>query len=620
MRVWQAMQPVDKVLKLTDIMDKARRIFRTTNARIIPVVDENGKYAGYLRRKDVIKITSLSLVQPITGQRTKPIVRDFVNEHPILTPNMSIFEATEKLREFDVYAAPVLESLDNPRVIGVISIADIIKALVAAGYKPIAETVSEVISKDYVAVKPDERIDKVWHKMVDENIPAVLVISEKGSLQGILTIKDLIDKRAWMFARESERGGRTPGKVKRFMTRGVVTVSPDLPIEMVAKFLVDYDFRLLPVVDDEGNVIGVITQDDVLRAYIQGKKPEAIKVPPRVITVEEAEIQYATTGNQLQSVLVTKAVSPRIEKAPTVGEIADFSPVVVGVNDSIERARNLMLRYKVSYLLVVDKEDNIVGILSKRNMIRAIGIRGAIWRRKADELQFIPQIMTPHSPEISEDTTIEEAASMMLFYNTDALLVKKNDGSIGLLTKDDIVRVYADMAVGRAKVENLMQPRKIGVVGRHQSIAAVVRLMENNYLDAVVVQENNAPIGIISVNRLVFVAISDPLGGVRHRRVVWIRKLEHATKPKARYVKITPLVAEDFMIDVPETVTPDMDSAEVAKLMLDYDVDGLPVVDKDGVLVGIITKSDIIRELARTGYAEEEEIREKLKIGIRESQ
>ena len=616
MHLWEVIQGPDIILTEKDSIQKAREIFRETGARIIPVVDEKGWLVGYVRRIDAIKITSLKLKIPLKGFSLSAPVRDFLVTHPVATLDMDLFDVSKLLIENNIEAVPVVKSLQEPKLVGIVRITDILRALVNLGFTPKATTVSEVMTDKFYKVEPDERINKVWHRFVEEKEKAALVMKE-NRLWGIITPKDLIDNRSWMFARESEKG-KVAGKVKTFMTRGVLTATQDLPITLVTNFMIEHDFTLLPVVDDEGNVVGVVTQQDLLRAYIMGKKPEAKKVKSLEMPVPAEAVEYTPSEGSLQTVLIEKVPAKVITPEITAEDIRQKDFVEISVGETLEHAINLMLRYKVNHLVVVNDEGEIVGILSKRNIVKALGIRGPIWKRRPFELRFIEQVMTPNPPRISAYATVEDIANQMLYLDVDALLVEKDGAIIGIVTKDDIVEAYANKAHNRAKVENIMQPGKVGIVNRHHSIAHVIRVMESNYLDAVVVAERNAPIGIISENRLVFVPVTDQIGGIKHRRIVWIRKLEG--RKKARYVKITPLVAEDFMVDVPAVVKPDMDSAEVARLLIEHNIDGLPVVDENGVVQGIITKADIIRELARTAVKEEEFLRERLLAKQQETQ
>ncbi|MBW1801868.1 MAG: CBS domain-containing protein, partial [Deltaproteobacteria bacterium] len=56
------------------------------------------------------------------------------------------------------------------------------------------------------------------------------------------------------------------------------------------------------------------------------------------------------------------------------------------------------------------------------------------------------------------------------------------------------------------------------------------------------------------------------------------------------------LTAKDIMTKDPVTVSPDTEITHAAKLLLDKGVNGLPVVDREGKLVGIICQSDLIAQ------------------------
>ena len=58
---------------------------------------------------------------------------------------------------------------------------------------------------------------------------------------------------------------------------------------------------------------------------------------------------------------------------------------------------------------------------------------------------------------------------------------------------------------------------------------------------------------------------------------------------------IAKIKVREVMIHGPITISQDATIGEAAQVMLDYKVSGLPVVNRDGKLVGIITESDIFR-------------------------
>ena len=52
--------------------------------------------------------------------------------------------------------------------------------------------------------------------------------------------------------------------LKDIMTRNVVSVKPDTPIIQALRLLAEYDISGLPVVDDDNNIVGILTEKDVL--------------------------------------------------------------------------------------------------------------------------------------------------------------------------------------------------------------------------------------------------------------------------------------------------------------------------------------------------------------------
>ncbi len=58
--------------------------------------------------------------------------------------------------------------------------------------------------------------------------------------------------------------------VRDLMTVGVPTCAPDTPITAVARLLLDDDFEAVIVLDAEGHAAGMISQDELVRAYTRG--------------------------------------------------------------------------------------------------------------------------------------------------------------------------------------------------------------------------------------------------------------------------------------------------------------------------------------------------------------
>ena len=92
----------------------------------------------------------------------------------------------------------------------------------------------------------------------------------------------------------------SPKLVRDLMTVGVVTCPPETPISEVARLLLDGDLEGVVVLDQEGNGVGVVTQDDLVRAYsrhdVQSQTAEdvmqdgMIVIPPDIPLAAAAQL------------------------------------------------------------------------------------------------------------------------------------------------------------------------------------------------------------------------------------------------------------------------------------------------------------------------------------------
>lgn len=140
------------------------------------------------------------------------------------------------------------------------------------------------------------------------------------------------------------------------MTTEVITVKKDTSIQELARILYENHINGVPVVDDEGAVIGVICESDLIRKDKKLHIPTVVAVFDAVFYLEssknfEKEIQRfnATTVNELY----TKNVVSVDEKTP-VDEIAT------------------LMTEKKTYTIPVMDGGRIVGIIGKADLIRSL--------------------------------------------------------------------------------------------------------------------------------------------------------------------------------------------------------------------------------------------------------
>lgn len=113
-------------------------------------------------------------------------------------------------------------------------------------------------SKFLVTAKPSETVADAARKMREYNVGSVLIVDEQGKLLGIFTERDLVKVVA------SNKPLST--KLEEVMTKGdLVTASPDDPLPLIAHKMVEHNVRHIPVVDDQGRVVGIISIRKLLK-------------------------------------------------------------------------------------------------------------------------------------------------------------------------------------------------------------------------------------------------------------------------------------------------------------------------------------------------------------------
>jgi len=272
---------------------------------------------------------------------------------------------------------------------------------------------------------------------------------------------------------------------------------------------------------------------------------------------------------------------------------------VMRPTEPVAHAKNLMLRHGIKRLVVME-HGSPIGIVSMRDLAKHLSGGTSAWRRRPIDRIPIARVMSTKLITASPGTDVEKAANMLLQHGIGSLIITEDKQLVGILTKTDLARSFAEKLGRRAKVRELMS-KNVVTVGRQNSLAHVVELMEKNNITRVVVVDGAKPVGIVAASDVAFAQLETPGEGVKMRKIKFTRKPERADRPRYRYVKyVALLTAEDVMNPELLTIEADEDATRAARLMLEHGISGLPVVE-GGELVGIITKTDLAKGVARFG-------------------
>jgi CBS domain-containing protein len=120
------------------------------------------------------------------------------------------------------------------------------------------QTVQEAMTSNPAAVTPDTTVQEAARLMKSEDVGALPIV-EDGRIIGVVTDRDL-SIRVVAEARDAE----TP--VREVASKDIVTIDPHQSLEEAARLMAEHQVRRLPVVEEDGRLVGVLAQADVARS------------------------------------------------------------------------------------------------------------------------------------------------------------------------------------------------------------------------------------------------------------------------------------------------------------------------------------------------------------------
>jgi CBS domain-containing protein len=137
-------------------------------------------------------------------------------------------------------------------------------------------TVGDVMTTKVLAVVPNTDFRKIAMIFRENRVSACPVIDDAGQVLGVVSEADLLHKAAetefpvgpirlqWKLSQKSKATAVTAAQL---MTSPAVTIHADAPVTTAAKTMQDRSLKRLPVVDEGGKLIGIVSRVDVLSVY-----------------------------------------------------------------------------------------------------------------------------------------------------------------------------------------------------------------------------------------------------------------------------------------------------------------------------------------------------------------
>jgi CBS-domain-containing membrane protein/PII-like signaling protein len=282
--------------------------------------------------------------------------------------------------------------------------------------------------------------------------------------------------------------------VEELMTRDVITLFPEMPLADAWQKMLDTLLKALPVVDKDGEVVGLLTDGDLLeRAGLQ---------------------QRLSVAKQLDAAFLKDEMEHLRTTTQTVADVMSKPAITVRAKDSLGVAASRMAKAGVKRLPVVDENNRLVGVLSRLDILRLVAEKDAKKMvAPPGAATSLRDVMSPTIPVVQLGDDLGTIVDKLLETGSHRVIVVDIKGNaVGLISDSDVVAriqpserrgVLAALSGGgnvpssKVTAGKLMSPGVLTAKPETALVEAVKMMMSPKRKWLVVVDEHNLPLGLV---------------------------------------------------------------------------------------------------------------------------
>jgi CBS domain-containing protein len=295
------------------------------------------------------------------------------------------------------------------------------------------DTVGQVMTRQVAAVQPDTPLGELVRMLVDRDYRALPVVDPGHHVVGMVTNHDLIE-RGGLSGRVELLGALAGGALERelaasgvrgktaadVMTRDVVQVGSHEHLERATHLMVERKLKRLPVVDEQGVLVGMLSRADVLRTMGEG-----YPAPPPGPSALPAGVR-------------------------SVGDVMRQDVPVVRADAALGEVLDAVISTRLNRAIVVDAERRVLGVVSDADLLARLdpseqpGVLSALMGRRpfSGATRGVAHDLIGLSPlTATSETAAADAARLMLESHHKVLPVVDAQGRlIGVADRADLLR------------------------------------------------------------------------------------------------------------------------------------------------------------------------------------
>jgi len=254
--------------------------------------------------------------------------------------------ALELILKHNVSGLPVVKK-GTKQLVGVVTRDDFNR-------KPEEGQLALLMTRNVVTISPDADIKEAIEIFLREEFKRLPVV-EDGELVGILTISDIIWK--YIATRKFDES------IEKYMRTSLAAIWEGTPLKVSLEIMRLSNSRALPVLNDEGKLVGIVADTDLL------KELEITE------STEKSELFGGTEGDKWgwdskNVIYITKKKLELPDKP--VKEVMVKKVITATKKTSVSEVAKKMARARIEQVPVVDAEGNIIGIIRDVDLLKVL--------------------------------------------------------------------------------------------------------------------------------------------------------------------------------------------------------------------------------------------------------
>jgi CBS domain-containing protein len=255
-------------------------------------------------------------------------------------------KALEIMRKKKVSGLPVVKN-GTKELVGVLTRTDLVE-------NPDEEQIAMIMTRNIITASPNDDVKDVASKMIDNNIRRVPIV-EDGSLVGLVTASDLINKALWKMDIQDP--------AENYMIQNIPTSWEGTPLNVAFEIMRYYKLKVLLGLNNDGKLSGILTETDFIE--------ESEVVSER--TVHNTSVGTEGDKWSWDSKSVLYVIKNHLKFSDKkIKDVANTGLVIVTTKTSVKDCANKMRQKNIEQIPVIDVEGDLVGLVRAVDLIKAI--------------------------------------------------------------------------------------------------------------------------------------------------------------------------------------------------------------------------------------------------------